>query len=212
MDSYRLEPPFETVDALCRDFINGVLDDVGFTFELVEDSDACVDRIENESRPGFFPFTEGGWRAMPWGLLSNLQGSGRHTGMLSLAVEEAERHARESYMDEHDGVDPWEYDHDDGEREEWFEYEQEWMDQTFFIDIRATYFAAGNSRNRSGEDEVWFSVMLNLDEYGRDTRGVIVWERDVKLSELNEELIEAMVASAVDAASSMEAIKPAQAA
>lgn len=85
-------------------------------------------------------------------------------------------------------------------RERW-EYDGD--DSTFFLNFRVIYYSADNSRNETGEDELFFFAAVNVDfDYGRDS---IPWlkhyggnpnchrneySKTVKLSEITPEIVE----------------------
>jgi hypothetical protein len=75
-------------------------------------------------------------------------------------------------------------------------------DEEFFLHYRAIYYSKDNSRNESGEDEIYFFSAVNVDfGYGRDSRSWLKcyganpnqhrneYSRNVLLSELTPELV-----------------------
>lgn len=87
-------------------------------------------------------------------------------------------------------------------RETYWDFESEWMREggTYFYKIRAIYYAADNSRNETGEREIYFMAGLCLDfEYGRDKGTIWKYDRTVKAADLTPELIDEMVKDALEA-------------
>lgn len=98
--------------------------------------------------------------------------------------------------------------------EEWYEFETESLHEggTYFYKVRALFYDVGNRFNKSGKPEVYLFVGINTDfEYGRDTISWLscsggnpqqsqwLWERNVPLDELTEELVDTMIREAVSA-------------
>ena len=65
------------------------------------------------------------------------------------------------------------------------EMEQSWQDSVLFIQHRAMFYSADNSRNDTGEDEIAFRSGVNLDyDSGRDKGIVYTFEETVKVGDL----------------------------
>ena len=65
------------------------------------------------------------------------------------------------------------------------EMEQSWQDSVLFIQHRAMFYSADNSRNDTGEDEIAFRSGVNLDyDYGRDKGILYTFEETVKVGDL----------------------------
>ena len=170
-----------------------------------------VERIANESYPGFIPYTNGGWSVMVMDDLGQVNGSGRYYAAgpqadLDKAIEYSLDMALESFIESN--MDAMEriygtrdeeklkevvsyhdlYDHEEGElAEELSEMESDSMTEggEFWAVLRASYFAADNSRSETGEDEIFFYSGVNTDyTYGRDKGLITTFERTVKVSDL----------------------------
>lgn len=210
MDNYELAKTFQDCDKNAQLFVDACLEDIAFDMELWGADDGALSRIENKSRDGFWAFTEGGWRAMPFGDIGSAQGSGCHDGMLSDEIERMQLDAMQGYIWDNDlSDDAFELSGGDAyeiiagslgeDMEPFYEYEHEYMSSNFYIDIRATYYGADNSYNRSGADEVVLSVWLNLDEYGRECAGSCVWSKLVSAKALARASEDAIKSIAIDA-------------
>ena len=205
-----LSEQFKRCDDKARLFVAECLESIGFDMELWRTDDSDIERIESAARGGFSTFTDGGWRAMPFGDIGSAQGSGRHGGMLTGEIERMQLDAMQSYIFDNDLSDDafsllssecWELIEDKlaDDMESFYEYESEYMTSAFYVDIRATYYAAGNCRNKSGRDEVLLSVWLNLDEYGRESAASCVWSKLVLASSLARATDEQVKSVAYDA-------------
>lgn len=222
-DRYAVPRQFAGVDELCRNFIERTLESMGdcsvfSDYERTGSDD--IERIENESRPGFYPYTQGGWRVMPFDYLHYADGSGHHAGLLSSYIDEQKDYCARSYLADNDLADDamvmpeselWEYIHGLADPESFYEYESEWMGSPFYLDIRATYFRAKNWRNplrdtdRPVVDCVDFTAWINFDEYGRDSHAVMLWGETLPVDELNIGKAHYLAACACEALETMEA-------
>lgn len=201
-ETYTIPEEYKPVHDLAFSFVDQVRSDLETQFDL-ESSEPG--EIANEPRPGFFPFTQGGWMSQPSSYLSAAQGSGRHAGLVSGAIEDAEEQAAEAWHEDGKpmlGGSGW----DDDYREQWHEHEREWLEQFYMFDVRAAYYAADNSRNQSGYNEVQFVVMVNFDEYGRDGEGVKLWEQNVLAGIIDQAKIDELIKEATEQACKVEAI------
>jgi hypothetical protein len=231
-------PAFEPVLDLTKKFVTEVLENL---YDREDVYDRRIEEVENKSRDGFIPFTDGGFEGIGYQNLSYCSGSGNTPKIIEPYIESSLKDAEEEW----DRQNPahtieWIFDHeaDDEEskqlqlfqttaylttkreawREKWYEFEQEWLSEggTFFYKVRALFYDADSSRNQSGKPEVYFFCGINTDfEYGRDTIPWLrcygaktqqtdwSWERNVKVSEITEELIEKFVEEATEALGNM---------
>jgi hypothetical protein len=86
-------------------------------------------------------------------------------------------------------------------REEYYDYESEHMFEggEFWYQLCCHFYAPENSQNVTGEDELYFYAGVNTDfSYGRDKGLECSYARLVKCSEITPELIETIVAEAID--------------
>lgn len=206
-EKYQPCDEFAPVDDLCQQWIAGIIDDLGGpSFELYGAYGAEPDRIANVSYDGFIPYTDGGWLAAIPGDTSAAQSSGSDAGLLSAEIERLGEGAREAWMgDNPDKGDPWADDLDDDTHEEWYEYQSEWMQSVYYVDVRAIYYRAGNRRNESGENEVYFVASVNFDEYGRDKHSITLWNCNVPVSSVTQDKLDTMRSQAIDAIVDMKA-------
>jgi len=226
--------PFEAKRTLVQKWVEEVLDNVGGFGDVY---DTRSDEIENKSRSGFIPFTDGGFEGIAYASLSAAHGSGSAPAAIQGYIESAQKEAREEWDRQHPELT---YDaifaetveeagqqplpgfkpsrENDAQREQYWEHEDNWMSEggTYFYKVRAIFFDQDNSRNESGEPEVYFMVGLNTDfEYGRDNIPWLAcygaktqqttwpWEKTVKVDEITDELVETMVEEATKALCSL---------
>jgi hypothetical protein len=71
------------------------------------------------------------------------------------------------------------------------------------FEVRACYYDTDNSRNKSGEPEVQLVVMVNFDEYGRDGKGVKLWEVNLPVSQATEAKLTELAEQAAEIACSV---------
>lgn len=98
--------------------------------------------------------------------------------------------------------------------EGWQEFETEFMQEggTYFYKARVLFYDVDNSNNQTGKPEAYFFVGINTDfEYGRDTipwlrcygaktqQSQWLWEKNIAIDELNDELVDTMIKEAIDA-------------
>lgn len=177
---------FVSIDTATESLVNDVIEIIGDgAFRTI------VSEIETEEYPGFIPPTDGGYSAAAHFGLHNE--TARATKPIAPFVEADEKACTAEYL-VRTGLA--EIDYDD---EEWQEFASEWEQNedgnTWFVYVRAIYYAAGHYRNDTGEDEVFFFLGVNDDfEYGRDhiewAPGVgtkDVWSETVKVTDLTEE-------------------------
>lgn len=92
-----------------------------------------------------------------------------------------------------------------------------WLEEggTYFYKVRALFYDVDNSNNVTGKPEAYFFVGINTDlEYGRDNipwltyygrpaqQSQWLWEKNVPLVDITEDLIDAMIKEATDALAS----------
>ncbi len=98
--------------------------------------------------------------------------------------------------------------------EKWQEFETNWMQEggTYFYKARVLFYDVDNSSNVTGKPEAYFFVGINTDfEYGRDNipwlkyygsnpqQSQWLWEKNVPLDELTDELVGIMIKEATEA-------------
>jgi hypothetical protein len=200
--------------------------------ELVSDFDnvfdTSVDEVENRSRDGFIPFTDGGFNGIACASLRYSWSSGNAPKMLQPMIDSILDDYKKKW-DEDNPKHPysWIFAHSDDaktemfgsskEREHWkekyWEDENECFgeDDTYFYKIRVLFH--GDRHNSvSGEPEALFFVGVNTDiGYGRDNipwlscyggdpqQSKWLWEKTVKISDLTEEMIDGFIQEAADA-------------
>lgn len=180
--------PFDAKRALVQKWVEEVLDNVT-GFEDVYDSRS--DEVENESRSGFIPYTDGGFDGIAYASLSAADGTGCAPAVIQPYIDQAHKDAQEAWNELHPdltyetifaetleeagqevlpGID---CSHEaEANREEYWEFEHGSMREggTYFYKVRALFFDTDNSRNTTGKPEVYFMVGINTDfEYGRDS-------------------------------------------
>jgi len=87
------------------------------------------------------------------------------------------------------------------EREDFYEFETDYMSEggDYYLQCNALFYAAGNSRNETGEDEVFIFAGVNTDfTYGRDKGLVSTFERTYKLKRLTPARINVIIKAASD--------------
>lgn len=175
--------------------------------------------IEHESRSGFIPFTDGGWRCMIMDDLSRVDSSGSTyaegpQASLQKAIDYSHDCALEAFIEEYGPQLRLLYDTSDLDLDQQVSYHDlyekgaGWLAEKlseaeseslqeggdFWLELRAQYYSAANTRNETGEDEIWFCAGINLDfQYGRDEGLAETFRRTVKVSELTEEKLAEIV-------------------
>lgn len=208
----RMVNPFhEKIRELFADRVDD-LDEFGLSPEVQD--------VEHKSRDGFFPFTNGGLSVMIMNDLANVWGSGESfppevQADIDKAIDYSLECAMDSFIDVYHAdldriygtTNPEElkekisyhdlYDKDAGSlAEKLSEYEHTCLTEgsEFWLVLRAFYFSADNNRNNSGEDEIYFHAGVNTDfTYGRDKGLIITFDRNVKVSELTDDMLEEIV-------------------
>lgn len=185
-----------------------------------------VKEIEHESYDGFIPFTDGGYHLTLFSGMGYCIGSGSYPEKLRPEVERLEimvskeslenliddhRHLLLSYFDSN-AVETIDTDvihyHSLCEKglaelaESLREAEHSWHGEgsTFAYQCKVMYYSSDNHRNKSGEDEVLFISGVNTDyEYIRDSGLNVYFEKNIKVSDLTEELIKDTIIDMVNA-------------
>lgn len=154
-----------TNSEMIQEMIETVCDEVGFDAWHHQ-----VDPIESKSRSGFIAFTDGGWDGVvTFGFYGE---TARSTKDIAPFLDRDYDQMRDTFIAEHL---PEAHEENYLDFPDWEEFQSDWEqsdDTTWFVKVRAIFYAADNSRNRSGEDE-WFFLLGVCDDfnYGRDTVG-----------------------------------------
>ncbi len=190
------EPFGPPVADMARRYVEDVMDTLASDEEIA--CEAKVEEIENVSRDGFIPYTEGGFEATGWNTLGYAHGSGKEPKAIQPIIESAVCDCLEWFLTERDdftvpddvqdkehGWDRYNYLWEAAEkqlgegyeapwREAYYEAENEHLMEgpTYFWNSRAMFYDATNSDNELDGDAILFETYLNIDlEYGRDYVG-----------------------------------------
>lgn len=182
--------------------------------------DKTAEPINYQGYDGFMPYTNGGWVLKVMDDLDRLSGSGdryNEKAMVQLqsAIDYSYDCAMKDFIDEYRdqlediyGTSVTEnlvqvvsyhdlYEKDQGTlAEKLSEDEHTALSEggEFWVELRAQYYAAGNFRGETGEDEICFLAGINTDfGYGRDKGLVETFERTVKVSDLDDEMLKAII-------------------
>jgi len=169
--------------------MQGALEDLELRYESYDNN---LDAIEFEARDGFFPFTEGGLEASVWAMNSHLEGSGTQPSFLTDYIEGLSAEFEADWLKDYPNYD-FEYDAND-----YREALSEYMGVVMF-DVRVQFYAACNSRNDSGEDELYLSAGYNVDEYCHDGSRKALKSCTLKLEGLTQDKLKEAVASMLEA-------------
>ena len=162
--------------------------------------DKEVDAIEYKSRDGFMSTNNGGYSVDTLHSLAHSIGSGN---FLCDAIRNAASYeqllAMQCFIDEQGLSDNcysltnsqcWDIiSKDEDIQESFYDYENNFNDGTYYTTTRAMYYCADNFYNETDSDCVVIDFAYNLDEYGRDNKGVNLYCRTVPLNKLTVELI-----------------------
>jgi len=189
------------------------------------DTTGTIEEIEHLSRDGFFPFTNGGVEFTATMRLEDVASAATYpnneavTKELERAINYGYEQARELFIEHNrtklDGLYTKEqldnnsdeisysdlYDKKHSElAESLSEYEMENNSEVFFIQHRAMFFSADNSRNITGNDEIYFYSGVNTDyDYGRDKGLMDCYKNTIAVGDLTpnivKQIVEKMVAS-----------------
>lgn len=181
--------PFAKVDAKVKTWVTEIID------HFDQMGNARVSEIENQSRDGFWAWTEGGWDGVIYDDLYYRVGAGTVPAMLQATADSVQKDCAADWNEQNpehpyetlfgrttedegqqrlSGMTSTEAEADEAHRNAFYEFENRWMSEglSFFWKIRAIYYDVGNSKNVTGKPEVLFCVGLNDDfEYGRDSIG-----------------------------------------
>lgn len=152
--------------------------------------DARVSEVENESRSGFIPFTDGGYDGVGYATLRSAYSSGSVPKAIQPYLDRELKDIEEAWDSEHPKhTYAWIFEESDPEadegqaalfgpsrerdhwREKYWDFENEYMSEggTYFYKVRALFYDSDSSSNETGEPEILFCVGINTDfEYGRD--------------------------------------------
>lgn len=162
--------------------------------------DKEVDAIEYKSRDGFMSMNNGGYSVDTLHSLAHSTGSGNFLcDAIRNAAEYEQLLAMQCFIDEQGLADNC-YSLTDSEcwniiskdydiKDSFYDYENNFSDGTYYTTTRAMYYCADNFYNKTNNDCVVIDFAYNLDEYGRDNKGVNLYCRTVPLSELTVELL-----------------------
>jgi hypothetical protein len=218
-----LQPVFVRKVALCRRWVEEVLDDAGGEDVF----DRRIDEVENRSRDGFIPFTDGGFDGLASASMNYAYGSGQVPDAIQPYLDSALKDIETEWDKEHpDKPVAWLYADDSDQltlpgvppsterdlwREKFYEYQDANMSEggTYFYKVRVLFHGDQHS-SESGEPEAYFMVGINTDfEYGRDNIPWLacygqktqqtqwLWEKTVKIKNLNERRIESLIRQAI---------------
>ena len=149
-----------------------------------------VSEVEHESRAGFMPYTNGGLQVSIWSILSYAQSSGNY---FHPAIRDFIEKQQDLCFDmfKHDkGLDSemslsevWD---NEELKEEYWDYENEWMTEAYYIGASVYYYGSDNYYNPLPDkvDCLYFKAYYNLSEYGEERNNVNICEMTIPLSEL----------------------------
>lgn len=174
------------------------------------------EQIEHQGRDGFIPFTDGGVTCMAMTDLMSKWGSGTTyaepvNGYIDQVIDESLNAALSEFIDEHQQELSELFKTDDKEKlqkvvhyhslpddlaEKLAESENLYLTEgsEFWLVLRATYYAADNYRNVSGEDEIYFLAGINTDySYGRDAGITETFEKNIPVSQIDPEKLPELI-------------------
>lgn len=179
-----LQPVFVRKVELVRNWVTEVLETVE-GFDDVYGTN--LSEVENRSRDGFIPFTDGGFDGIGMATLSYADGTGAAPAVIQPCLDAAHKDAEKDW-DEQNPEHPvaWIYATENADqltlptieksreqehwREKFWEFEREHMSEggTYFYKVRVLFHGDQHS-SESGDPEAYFMVGINADfEYGRD--------------------------------------------
>jgi hypothetical protein len=218
------EEPFKPVKELVRQWAEEVTETAG----EFDDCYGCnLEEVANRPYDGFVPYTDGGWNGVAYGTLKYAYSSGSAPEAIQPYIDSEIKDAEKDWNEENpEHTIEWIYADDETqgdllgkskEREhwkgKWHEFEDQYFEEggTYFYKVRALFFGPNNSRNESGEPEVYLMVGLNTDfEYGRDSIPWLAcygqktkmtewpWECTVKVKDVTPELVEQLTRDAMN--------------
>lgn len=194
-----------TVDSKIEQAIVAMLENIAERVNTKYDgywADKEVSEIEYKSRDGFMSMNNGGYSVDTLHSLSYAIGS---SNFLCDAIKDAASYEQllvmQCFIDEQEISDNcycysltdsecWNIiSKDEDIKESFYDYENSFCEGTYYTTTRAMYYCADNYYNKKGVDCVVIDFAYNLDEYGRDNKGVNLYCRTVPLSELTVELL-----------------------
>ncbi len=208
----------EHIEARLNDVMSELGEELISEYESYADIESCLSEVEHEARDGFFPYTNGGINITIPVDLSHVESTGKYpenakvTQEIRRVIDSDYDTALSSFCDQHKQELSKHYSVEqlkqcdvgiinytdlcdkglDVLADTLSEYENDALvaGGTFFIQCRAIYFSTDNSRNETGEDEIYFMSGINLDfEYGRDKGLETIYERTIKVFDLTPTLI-----------------------
>jgi hypothetical protein len=222
-----LRPVFVRKVELCRQWVEDVLESAGGEDVFSRD----INEVENRSRDGFIPFTDGGFDGLASASMNYAHGSGQVPNAIQPYLESALKDIEAEWDKEHpDKPVAWLYADDSGQltlpgvppsterdhwREKFYEHQDANMSEggTYFYKVRVLFHGDQHS-SVSGEPEAYFMVGINTDfEYGRDYISWLscygqsphctkwLWEKTVKVKNLTPKRIESLTRQAIKALS-----------
>jgi len=176
---------------------------------LTFEDDIEIENIPHNSRDGFIAFTNGGYSISLVMDTSTAISTGRfispevrefcerlqkdaETYFIS---ENEERLTEAGYSDELANF--WDIlEQDDELKEDYYNYEMEYISTAYYVEIRAMFFSSKNHRCSKGYNgEIAFDFSVNLDEYGREKYGkplavVSLEVEGITTGEINQEVFD----------------------
>jgi len=176
---------------------------------LTFEDDIEIENIPHNSRDGFIAFTNGGYSISLVMDTSTAISTGRfispevrefcerlqkdaETYFIS---ENEERLTEAGYSDELANF--WDIlEQDDELKEDYYNYEMEYISTAYYVEIRAMFFSSKNHRCSKGYNgEIAFDFSVNLDEYGREKYGkplaaVSLEVEGITTCEINQEVFD----------------------
>lgn len=220
-----LQPVFVRKVALCRQWVEDVLESTGGEDVISRD----IDEVENRSRDGFIPFTDGGFDGIASASMNYAYGSGQVPSAIQPYLDSALRDIEKSWDEENpEHTVAWLYSDEpeqatlpgippsrerDHWREKFYEHQDANMSEggTYFYKVRVLFHGEDHT-SVSGEPEAYFMVGINTDfEYGRDSipwlayygqktqQTTWLWEKTVKVKNLTPKRIESLIGQAIKA-------------
>ena len=192
-----------TVDSKIEQAIIDMLSNISERVNTQYDGYWCdkdIEEIEYKSRDGFMSMNNGGYSVDTLHLLAHSMGGGNFLcDAIRNAAEYEQLLAMQCFIDEQGLSDNcysltdsecWDIiSKDEDIQESFYDYENDFCDGTHYTTTRAMYYCADNFYNETNTDCVVIDFAYNLDEYGRDNKGVNLYCRTVPLSELTVELL-----------------------
>lgn len=168
-----------TIPALLDKAIVTILERVGKRLasqyeSWVSQDEIVAEAVEHRCRDGFIPFTNGGYVLNVPLCLSISYSSGRYfNDEIKTYADKQQEDCLDMFCHDFD-IDKervWELmDNDQSLKESFWDYENEWMIQPYYLILRAVYYKSDNWRNKTGKDCIVFDLAYNMSEYC-DERG-----------------------------------------